>query len=54
MELMYKRCAGLDVHQKTVVACGTLDWREMIRVADEIGYHSIVSGSRTRPTFHRR
>lgn len=21
MELMYKRCAGLDVHQKTVVAC---------------------------------
>lgn len=21
MELLYKRCAGLDVHQKTVVAC---------------------------------
>lgn len=26
MELMYKRCAGLDVHQKTVVAC--------VRIAD--------------------
>ena len=21
MKLMYKRCAGLDVHQRTVVAC---------------------------------
>jgi len=21
MELLYKRCAGLDVHQRTVVAC---------------------------------
>ena len=27
MELLYKRCAGLDVHQKTVVACA--------RVVDE-------------------
>lgn len=27
MELMYKRCAGLDVHQRTVVAC--------VRIADQ-------------------
>ena len=29
MELLHKRCAGLDVHQKSVVAC--------VRVAGEQG-----------------
>lgn len=39
MELLYRRCAGLDVHQDSVVACA--------RVVDE---HGLVEEVRTFET----
>ena len=34
MQLLYRRCAGLDVHQKTVVAC--MRWMQGARIEKEV------------------
>ena len=56
MEPVYERCCGLDVHQKTVVACvrtpggretrtiGTMT-RDVLALADWLAEHQVTHGA---------